>query len=363
MRQQLRKIPFYPVFKMIQLAVNNGGIDFKRIPTFLGHLLKFIIFEPFRLAEVWLFDHKIRNHKLEQDPIFILGYWRSGTSHLQNVMSKNPRHKTTTIYNFLFADSYYLTESWLKRPINWFCRILGIKFEIQRIPMHMDIAAELDTEMLTFCSDYAYSWGFLFPKKYNEWMERLLYVEDRAEADGWIEDYDFLIKKLSYWHRNKRIVVKSPGDIARFKFLLEKYPNAKFIYVEREPMAVFHSNQYLWDILQRKNIFQQISQDQVDDYIIDTYKKVMVCYQEQRALLNENNLIEIRFKDLISKAEPTLRKVYKKLDLGAFPKAELLPFLEKDKTYKVNTYNTPPILKAKILKEWAFAFEEEEERV
>lgn len=360
MRHQLRKIPFYPLFKIIQLSMKNGGVSWKSSPRFLVYLLKIILLEPFRLLEVFIFDHRIRKHQLKEDPIFVLGYWRSGTSHLQNLMSKNPRHTTTTIFTFLFAETYYLTEHWLKRPLNYFSKLLGLEFKIQRSPMNMDIAAELDTEMLMYCSDFAYSWGFLFPKKYEEWMDRLLYIENKKEAKYWIEDYDYLIRKLSYWRGDQRVVVKSPGDMARFDYLLKKYPNAKFVYIERDAIEVFHSNQYLWDVIQENNSFHQISQKEVDDHIIETYKCVMQKYMKLRPLLSAHNLIEIEFADLITRPEETLRLVYQQLDLGAFPKEELLPYLEKDREYKVNQYDTAPKIKAKIQKEWGLVLEMEE---
>ncbi len=359
MRQHFRKIPFYPVFKLSSLILTNGGLSWKSTPRFLAYILKLILLEPLRLLEVFIFDHRIRKHQLQEDPIFILGYWRSGTSHLQNVMSKNPRHVTTTIFRFLFADTYYLTESWLKGPINYLCKWFGVEFKIQRSPMDMDIAAELDTEMIMYCSEYAYSWGFLFPKKYEKWMNRLLYITDEQQAQGWIEDYDYLIKKLSYWHGNKRVVVKSPGDMARFDHLLKRYPNAKFVYIERDPIEVFHSNRYLWNIIQKNNNFHQISPKEIDQHILNTYQKVMQQYKTLRPLLNTENCIEIRFPDLISHPEKTLRTVYQTLDLGPFPEDELSPFLKKNRTYKVNQYDTPPEIEAKIKAHWELVCEED----
>ena len=121
------------------MAWEYGGISGKNAIYFFVFIFRYILFEPFRLLEVFIFDHQIRKHQLLEDPIFILGHWRSGTSHLQHLLSKDGQHTTTTIYKSLFSDIYLLTEGWLKKPLNWVAKVFSIPFSIQRMPLHFDL--------------------------------------------------------------------------------------------------------------------------------------------------------------------------------------------------------------------------------
>ena len=44
---------------------------------------------PAAAAESLIYRKRIRETKIEKDPIFILGHWRSGTTYLQNVLSRD----------------------------------------------------------------------------------------------------------------------------------------------------------------------------------------------------------------------------------------------------------------------------------
>ena len=78
-------------------------------------------------------------------------------------------------------------------------------------------------------------------------MENSVFNDDPVLTSKWLDDYDYLIKKISYISKGKRVIVKSPGDTGRIKFLKERYPNARFVYIHRDHHEVYHSNVFLWN--------------------------------------------------------------------------------------------------------------------
>lgn len=356
MNSNNKKIPFFPICFLLKITLQNGGISLKCIPLFVIYILRYFLFEPFRLLEILIYDRKIRSHNLIQDPIFILGHWRSGTSHLQSLLCKDPKNVSTTIFNFLFSDNYYLTESWLKKPLNILCSLFKVKYAFQRLPMNFDIPGELDPGLCANCSSHSYTWGHLFPKKFNIWLDKYIIIQNEKCASDWINDYDYLIRKLSFKNKNKQLIVKSPGDTAKVEILLSKYPNAKFIYIHRNPIDVFHSSRYLWGIIQKQNSFQKISDLQIDEYILNAYKKVLLKYLDSRDSIPVSQLVELGFNEIQHKPLQVLKEVYDKLNLGTFPKEELDSFLQENKSYKINQYSTSSELEEKILSEWDFSF-------
>jgi hypothetical protein len=353
-----RKIPFYPVFKMLSMVFKNGGLGFRGSFIFGFFLLRYIVFEPFRLLELLFFENRIQKHELSEDPIFVVGHWRSGTSHLQNLLRKDSHHTTTTIFTSLFADIYILTEIWLKRPLNALLKLFRVPYSLQRLPFDFDLPAELDVGMCSICSLYAYTWGHLFPKRFEALTPPLLKIENKTIAKNWIEDYNYLIKKLSFYHNNKRLVIKSPGDTARIWWLFQKYPNAKFVYLYRNPIHTFHSNRYLWKVIQNENSFQKIDKTQIDHHIINTYKLVINQYLEDQSKIPRHQIIEVNFKDLQEQPLETLQKIYTHLDLGTLEAEAISPFIKRNKSYKPNRYITSKELENRLRGEWKFAFDE-----
>ena len=239
-----------------------GGSASDHYPFYCSICCVTCYWKPIRLAEIVFYRKKIQRHRLMEAPLFILGHWRSGTSHLQHLLSQDSAIATNTNYRNLFADNYLFSENWLKPPLNTICKTLKLPYSIQRTIMDLDLPAELDLAVCINCSEYSYSWGHIFPRRFEHWFNRN--VLSSSEDKRWIEDYDFMIRKLSHHSGGKRVIVKSPGDCARVQQLLSRYPAAKFVYIHRDPIAVFHSNRYLWKVVQRENSLQRIDQAEID---------------------------------------------------------------------------------------------------
>lgn len=347
-----RKIPFFPVFSLFKMAFQNGGISFGKTPLFIGYVIRYLLLEPFRIAELLIYNRRLKNHVLTADPIFILGHWRSGTSHLQNLIVQDPRNTTTSIYQFLFFDNYFLSEKWLKKPLNSFCRIFKIPYSFQKTLMNLDLPGELESAMCSMCSSSSYTWGHIFPSQFEKWSNQFIALNDTRNAESWIEDYDYLIRKLSYGSKGKQVIVKSPGDTARVEVLLKKYPSAKFIYIHRDPIDVFHSSKYLWNVIQQQNSFQRISDDEIDHIVIKTYKLVIDTYLKSRSSIPEGQLVEISFTQIQQAPLETMKTIYKLLSLGDFPENKLQPFIKKNESFKISHYKISPELLSKLNQEW-----------
>ncbi len=67
------------------------------------------------LLQVALFGRKIHRTKLEQDPIFVIGHWRSGTTLLHELLVRDLRHTYPDTYA-CFAPNHFLVSSWIIKP-------------------------------------------------------------------------------------------------------------------------------------------------------------------------------------------------------------------------------------------------------
>ena len=316
------------------------------------YALRFVLLEPLRLLERAVFDRAIRRQEPEQQPIFVLGHWRSGTSFLQTLLYLDPRFTTSTIYRSLFSDVFLLTEPWLKPMLNHLSRITRLQFSIQRIPMNLDTPAEADLGLCCLGSRSSYTWGHMFPARFGHWLQTLVFSPNPTAIAGWLDAIDYFHRKLSLASGGKRVVLKSPGDTARLQLLAERYPKARFIYIHREPEAVFHSNRYLWEVVLRENSLQTLDSDQVDTMIIEQYRALLTAYQDQRAALPKARLVEVAYADLRDDPVGTLSAVYAQLELGCVPTQVLSDYVNTTGAYSAQTYTTSPALQARLQREW-----------
>ena len=352
MHSKLRKIPFYPLGKLLLITFQNGGVSFRRIPVFILFLLRYTLFEPFRLTEILLFERKIRKHELQEDPIFILGHWRSGTTHLQELLEADSNHTTISVYQFLFIDHFILTERWLKPPMNAFCRIFKIPYSFQRVTMNLNMPGELESAMCAGLSDHSYTWGHIFPKRYEYWFSRMIGLKRPKDQEGWLDDYDFLIKKISFASGGKRVIVKSPGDTGRANHLLKRYPKAKFVFIERDPISVYHSTMYFWRVIQKEVSFQKVNDEQLQGYCINSYIKLKEAYHYFRKQIPSEQLYELTFKELISEPMETLNRIYDELELGVLPLKQVEQKLILKRDHQKVNYTTSPELARDIEEKW-----------
>ena len=62
-----------------------------------------------------LFGRKIERTEIEDDPIFVIGHWRSGTTLLHELLVLDPRHTFPDTYA-CFSPNHFLVSGWWMKP-------------------------------------------------------------------------------------------------------------------------------------------------------------------------------------------------------------------------------------------------------
>lgn len=324
--------------------------------------LKLIIQEPFRILEKMKYEEKIRNHRLPKDPIFIIGHWRSGTSFTQYLLGQDPQFGFMNKFQVVFPDIFLNSEDFLKPLIRSIPKTFNLTRDAQNmsINLELDSPSEIEIALTTIISPTSLHWGHIFPKNAREYFKKYLFFEnsDSAEIEKWKETYHHLIKKVSLKNHGQQVLIKSPGNTCRIEKLLELYPEARFIFIHRNPYDVFYSNKKLWNTLLSNLALQNFTERQMEAEIIYVYKKLMNSYLEQRSKIPEGQLAEIRFKNLMADPVNQIELAYKKLNLSGFKEAEasFIQFLGNQASGKSSEYDYENRIIETINKQWSFAF-------
>jgi omega-hydroxy-beta-dihydromenaquinone-9 sulfotransferase len=84
------------------------------------------------------------------------------------------------------------------------------------------------------------------------------------------------------------------------------------------------------------------------------------AYLEDRELLRDNQLVELRYEDLVTDPKARLSALYEKLDLGDFSRVEpaLDAHLHEVRAYRKNRHSMDDETSELIRREWARYFDE-----
>jgi len=332
------------------LAQNRFALS--KLPTALS-ITFFSIFNSFFAAtDQAIYGSRVARVEIKQSPLFILGHWRSGTTFLHELLIRDPEHTFPTTYQCFVPHHFVLTERWITP---WTEKLLS-----NRRPMDNMAAGwqrpqedEFALGILGVPTPYL---SMMFPKRGPTYPEYLtLHNLPDAERQRWKNELDNFFRRLTF-RDPSRIVVKSPPHTARVRTLLEMYPDAKFVHLVRNPYDLYVSTVNLWKSLNEVQRMQGLGNQQwVDEYVLSTLERMYAAYEQDRLLLRENQLYELRYEDLVDNPHDRMRELYDKLELGDFSRAEpsVLEHLAEVKNYRRNHYELPEEKRNVISKRWA----------
>lgn len=295
---------------------------------------------PFRTYERLLINPKYKKRAITESPIFILGHWRSGTTHLHNLLCKDPQMGYTSTYQSVFPDTLF----------NKLGRFLFEGFASALIPGkragdNVTLGTKLPQEEEFALGDktpisFYYFW--MFPRNIKLFYKRFIRFEgiDNITKERWKANYKLLIIKSLKNTNTQLYLSKNPSNTARIQVLLEMFPNAKFIHIHRNPIEVFLSTQNFFKKMLPHLQLQNISQNEIKEEIVHLYKELMTDYFDQKSLIPTGSLVEIRFEQLENKPMHVLKHVYSELNISGFERAEsyIQDYINSMTSYKKNNH-------------------------
>ena len=143
--------------------------------------------------------------------------------------------------------------------------------------------------------------------------------------------------------------------------LLEMFPNAKFIYIHRNPYEVYSSTRVLYTKAVSTQFLQEFSDDEIEERILFSYKKTLERYLEFRDLIPKDQLTEVAYADLDNQPLEEMKRMYEHLKLGDYNAVEpaFKEYLDSVKNFKKNKpIVIPEHILQRIHTDWKFAFDE-----
>lgn len=308
----------------------------------LLYYLQLLVSLPFTFMQWLLFNQRIKKTALLKDPVFILGHYRSGTTYLHKLLASDRQFGVLTNYDALFANTNLLLGKKIEPFIQWILHL----FRVHNPFFHdttvlLSEPTEEDDYLMNKGSAYSAYWGLLFPKRWSTWLNGSTQMADTVYRQGWKKEYLNTLRYITFKNKGKQLILKSPPNTERISILLEMFPQAKFIYLHRNPYHLFYSMRNMWKraILKFYSL-QPISETELDEIVFGHFAYLLDQYEKQKHLIPPANLIEISYEKLKQDPFRALDKIYDRLSLPGFESAAglMMKELEAESVYKTFEY-------------------------
>lgn len=336
----------YPVTTLIGSRVSNLIAickSHKIGKEYLGKLtLTFVvsgILEIFNGYELLLKTKQIQEVKNDTPPIFIIGFWRSGTTLLHNLLCQDNEAAYTSTFHTVFPNLVLTQAKWLKPLANY---IGPSKRPFDNVDMDMDFPQEEEFGLMNLQPHSIYKF-FLFPNDFDQIIQNEVFTAELSDKEmkKWKKHYSNLLAKALINSKGTRFISKNPCNITRIKLLKEMYPGAKFIFIYRNPYKVVESfYRFILEVYPGVQL-QGVPADFSRKNVARMYDLIMRSYLKEREYFSDSEIIEIRMEDFIADIKGNLQDLYDKFSLGNFGLVEkdIDAYLEKNKRLSNDKYN------------------------
>ncbi len=301
------------------LALRLGlryGVERRFIPRYLGTLTANAAFAPLRLWQSLAYGGRIRRTELHPEPLFLLGFWRSGTTLLHNLLAVDPQWGFVSTYQAAVPDLFLAGQNRIRRMI---ASQLPPDRGVDNIPV--DLAMPQEEEIALMCTSGLSPYISLhFPRTADAALD-YLFPDRRLSArdrQRWREEYLKLLKAASFYMGGKPLLLKSPSNTSRIGALLEMFPDARFVYIQRNPYDTLRSYVRLLRLMNGWHALQSIDFDELLLRQVKIYRRMAEAYLEQKALIPEGRLVEIRYEELEQDKMGQIRLIYERLGLDGY---------------------------------------------
>ena len=244
-------------------------------------------------------------------PIFVLGFWRSGTTLLHELLAANPEFAAPSLIDVLFpADAPYL--------LKWKRRYVGGLLPPTRMTDAVAVTTtspqeeELAVSNLGAPSFFGVSY---FPHRHDLAVDEAMFFDDHPEArERWRAAHSHFLRLLTLKYPERRLLLKNPANSTRIPDLLELYPDALFVRTERAAEQVIPSFMRMQSMGDQAFSLQSRFKPRDREAAEAFHARVIAKLDADWELIPESRRSRVHYDDVLGRPMRTVEQIY--LDLG-----------------------------------------------
>lgn len=289
---------------------------------------------------------------MRDDPVVILGFWRSGTTFLHELLAADPRHVAPDNLACLAPALFPL----LRPFAGLLGRLLPATRPMDKVPLAPDFPQEDEFAILNLglATPYRY---MAFPSRGSGEAAQAAYWPAPGEATAeWRRRWLAFLAAVSAEAPGRRLVLKSPPHLARIRTILDAFPAARFVHIAREPLALFRSNVKMHRAMGATQTFERRLQNDADtgDGVIAMHRRLYDAFVRDLPSIPHGRLAELRYEDFMADPQARLERLYGELDLGDFSPARsaVRDLAQRRRGHRADNYEPDIELADRLHRDW-----------
>jgi hypothetical protein len=249
-----------------------------------------------------------------RDAVIVLGYWRSGTTLLHELLCLDPRYSFPTTHACMNPHHFLLTEEGtLARDSP------GAQRPMDDMNVRPGSPQEDEFALLSLGARSPYE-ALVAPHHLNEAL-KLADPADLTEADEkqWRSIFLSFLAGVSVRGGGRPLILKSPTHGFRVATLRELLPDARFVLIVRDPRTSFESVIRMWrKMFEMYALWPIPSDDEIREAVIADRPRFEAKLAAGTAGLPENRFTTISYESLVADPVEAIENLYSRLELGDF---------------------------------------------
>lgn len=320
----------------------NGPIPLRHAPLITAMTLSALARLPFATLERFVTARRVRRAPAIEPPVFIIGHWRSGTTHMHNLMARSPQFGWISPLATGIPGEILTLGAWLRPLLE---KTLPKDRKVDRVAVNPD-SPQPDEIPLANMQTLSVFHAIYFPRHFQTHFDQGVFLEGCAaqEIERWRTLMVAFVRKIAAQQGKPRLIIKNESYTARVALLRSIWPDAKFIHVHRNPYEVYVSTVNYYRKLIPTLALQPFDHVDIESFVLETYPRVMDRCLADTAQLPAEQFIEVGFEDLTSAPLKTLERLYDQLRLPNWgsDRIGVDEYLATIRDYQRNTFTMAP---------------------
>jgi hypothetical protein len=259
------------------------------------------------------FGQQLAQTKLD-NAVVVLGYWRSGTTLLHELLCLDKRYTYPTTHacmnpqHFLFSEASALARE-------------GVSAQRPMDEMEVRPASPQEDEFALLALGARSPYEALVAAKVLPEALKLVDPRDLSPAENsrWREVFVNFIGGVSVRGGGKPVILKSPTHGARVDTLRELLPDARYILIVRDPVTNFESVVRMWrKMFETYALTALPSDDEIRAAVLEDRPRFEAKLASGTAGLPENRFAMLSYEALVVNPLAKIEELYSQLELGDF---------------------------------------------
>lgn len=250
-----------------------------------------------------------------EKPLFIVGFPRTGTTILFNLLAQDPANRAPLGWEVQFPDpppesDTFSSDPRIDRARKYFGQMDAMAPTLASIH---EVGAELPQECMPIMAHTLLSpqpsIAYNIPG-YQDWVDR----QDAAPAYTYHRHF---LEHLQSRHMKRRWVLKSPVHLATLDALLDEYPDARLIFTHRDPARTIPSLASLVYTV-RGIVSDSVDPTRIGPEQLRWWADALDHAMRVRARHADkaDQFLDVHFEDVVADPVRVIRRAYEHFEMG-----------------------------------------------